>query len=190
MNNAILIHGMPSKEEYYSNEYPTMSNSHWFPWISKELQIRDIFTVAVEIPNSYAPEYGVWKREFERFDIDETTILIGHSCGGGFLVRYFSEHPHLRVRHIILVAPWINPTKEERAGNFFDFIIRKGIIDQASKFTIIASDNDYDTITKSVDILRNELPGVQYIELKGKQHFTYNDLGTEEFPELLEEIIT
>jgi predicted alpha/beta hydrolase family esterase len=189
MSNAILIHGMPSKEEYYSSSYPTMSNSHWFPWLSKQLQIRDIFTVSIEVPDSYAPKYEVWKKEFERFDVSESTILVGHSCGAGFIVRYLSENPSIKVSQVILVAPWINPTKEERAGDFFDFTIESSITGQADKFVIIASDNDYDAIEKSVDILRKELPDAKYIELSGKQHFTYNDLGTEEFPELLVEII-
>jgi len=189
MSNAILIHGMPSREEYYSDSYPTMSNSHWFPWLSKQLQIRDIFTVSIEVPNSYAPKYNVWKKEFERFDIEETTILIGHSCGAGFLVRYLSENPSVKVKQVILVAPWINPAKEECADDFFEFTIKKDITNQADKFTIIASDNDYEVIERSVGILRDELPNAEYVELKGKQHFTYNDLGTEEFPELLQEIV-
>lgn len=90
--NAILVHGTCNKEEYYSEKYPTPSNSHWFPWLSKQLIILDIPTVAVEIPDSYMPDYSVWKREFERFNINSETILIGHSCGGGFLVRWLSEN--------------------------------------------------------------------------------------------------
>ena len=90
--NAILIHGTCNKVEYYSDEYPTLSNSHWFPWLSKQLLISDIPTVALEIPNAYMPNYTTWKKEFERFDIDSETILVGHSCGGGFLVRWLSEN--------------------------------------------------------------------------------------------------
>lgn len=56
MKNAILIHGWASKQEFYNPLCPTASNSHWFPWLSKQLMIRDIHTVAVEMPNGYYPD--------------------------------------------------------------------------------------------------------------------------------------
>ena len=43
MKNAILVPGRPDKDEYYDSKYPTNSNSHWFPWLSKQLQIKDVF---------------------------------------------------------------------------------------------------------------------------------------------------
>jgi hypothetical protein len=42
MKNAILIHGWADKHEFYDPKYPTASNSHWFPWITKQLMINDI----------------------------------------------------------------------------------------------------------------------------------------------------
>ena len=106
MKNAILVHGWVGKQEYYDERYPTASNSHWFPWLTKQLMIRDIHTVAVEMPNGFYPQYEVWKREFERFDITPETLLVGHSCGGGFLVRWLSETDQ-KVGRVVLVAPWI-----------------------------------------------------------------------------------
>lgn len=81
---ALLIHGWGNKKEYYSPSVPTASNSYWFPWLSKQLMIRDTHTVSIEMPNSYYPEYEIWKKELERFLLDENTILIGHSYGGHF----------------------------------------------------------------------------------------------------------
>jgi len=53
MKNAILIPGRPDKEEYYDPKYPTNSNNHWFPWLSKQLQINDVFAVAIEPPKQF-----------------------------------------------------------------------------------------------------------------------------------------
>ena len=104
---------------------PTLSNSHWFPWLSKQLLISDIPTVALEIPNAYMPNYTTWKKEFERFDIDSETILVGHSCGGGFLVRWLSEND-VKVGKVVLVAPWLDPEKRRGADNdFFKFEMDK-----------------------------------------------------------------
>ena len=76
MKSVILIHGTPSKEEFYSKHEPTPSNAHWFPWLTKELMIRDIHTISLEIPFSYEPKYQVWKKELERFETSQDTILV------------------------------------------------------------------------------------------------------------------
>ena len=79
MKNAIIIHGAPDKEEYYSDKYPSASNFQWLPWLQKQLIMRDIKADTPEMPHAYSPQYDVWKREFERFDITSETILVGHS---------------------------------------------------------------------------------------------------------------
>lgn len=53
MRNAILLHGLPSKEEYYNPDRPSSSNSHWFPWLQNYL--------VKELPNAKVRtfhEYG------------------------------------------------------------------------------------------------------------------------------------
>lgn len=190
MHNAILIHGWARKKEYYDQAYPTGSNSHWFPWLSKQLIIRDIHAVAVEMPNGYYPEYDIWKRELERFDIGPETTLVGHSCGGGFLVRWLSETDK-KVGKVVLVAPWLgyNTDGEPFDETFFDFEIDADIHAKTKGLTIIASTNDGEGVQKSVAELREKLVQVRYVELENKGHFTSTSLGTDAFPELVEEIL-
>lgn len=190
MKNALLVHGWASKKEYYDPAYPTGSNSHWFPWLSKQLIIRDIHTVVLEMPNGYYPEYDIWKRELERFDIGPETILVGHSCGGGFLVRWLSETDK-RVGKVVLVAPWLGygTDGEPFDESFFDFQIDPNIGTKTEGLTTIASTNDGEGVRRSVAELREKLTEMKYIELENKGHFTLRSLGTEEFPELLEEIL-
>lgn len=189
MKTAILLHGTSSKEEYYDESYRSASNSHWFPWLSKQLIIKDIPTVAVEVPNSYAPDYKLWVKEFERFDITPETILVGHSNGGGFLVRWLSEHPEVKVDKVVLVAPWLDPDNEKQ-NDFFDFEIDTDFPSRTNGTTIFNSDNDMDSIQKSVEKLRQEVPSIVYKELHDFGHFTYGAMGTEEFPELLKLILS
>lgn len=190
MNQAILIHGWASKSEFYNANYPTASNSHWFPWLSKQLMVRDIHAVALEMPQGYYPRYDVWKRELERFDISEDTILVGHSCGGGFLVRWLTEND-VKVGKVVLVAPWLGDDQgsEPFDESFFDFTIDGNIVNKTKGITIIHSTNDQDSVQKSVKTLRAQLKGFKYVELENKGHFTLKSLGTEEFPELLHEIV-
>ncbi len=105
MRNAILLHGKPGKEEYYDSNYPSSSNAHWFPWLQKELIKRDIAAATPEVPLAFDPQYDLWVKEVDRYKITTETILVGHSCGGGFWVRYLSEHPKVHAGKVVLVAP-------------------------------------------------------------------------------------
>lgn len=79
MSNAIILHGLPSKNEYYNDKYSSASNSHWLPWLQKHLMIHDIKADTPEIPNVYELSYETFVKEIERFDIDSHTMLVGHS---------------------------------------------------------------------------------------------------------------
>ena len=83
MKTAIIIHGRPSKEEYFEKMQDSPSNAHWLPWIQHELLLAGVLAQAIEMPKPYEPTYDGWKSVFERFDVNEETMLIGHSCGGG-----------------------------------------------------------------------------------------------------------
>jgi hypothetical protein len=64
----------------------------------KQLLINEIAASTPEVSHSYDPQYPIWKREFERFEVTSETILVGHSCGGGFLVRWLSENKEARAK--------------------------------------------------------------------------------------------
>jgi predicted alpha/beta hydrolase family esterase len=191
MQTAILVPGRPDKEEYYDPQYPANSNNHWFPWLTKQLMIHDIFTVAIEPPRPWQPRYDVWKKEFERFDIDENTVLVGHSCGGGFLVRWLSENKDKKVSKVLLVAPWVNPSDNpvSDTADFFHFDIDPDLVSRTQGVTIFNSDNDYKSVLESVKIIRDAVKNIDYKEFHNKGHFCLEDLGGEAFPELLEAIV-
>lgn len=191
MKNAILVPGRPDKERYYNSKYPTNSNSYWFPWLSKQLQIHDVFAVAIEVPEPYSPRYDVWKREFEKFDITPETVLVGHSCGGGFLVRWLSENKDKFVGKVVLVAPWINPENNPASdtADFFEFEMDPDLVSRTAGVTIFHSDNDQETIHRSVQIIRDTVKNIAYKNFKDKGHFCFDDLKTVEFPELALEIL-
>lgn len=188
MQNAIILHGCPEKEEYYNPRNPSESNAHWLPWLQKELIIRDIHAVTPEIPNSYEPVYSVWCREVERFDITPHTVLVGHSCGGGFWLRYLSEHPELRVNKVVLVAPWFDPNRTI-PDHFFDFAPDREVAQRTKGITIFHADDDGDSVQWSLDFARRTFDDLNFIKMNGYGHFTWWNLQTERFPELLAEIV-
>lgn len=87
MKNITIIHGTPDKEEYESREFPSPSNSHWIPWLQKELNIKGYIAQAPEMPTPYDPSYEEYVSVMANFRIDTDTVLVGHSSGAGFIVR-------------------------------------------------------------------------------------------------------
>ena len=186
MKTAIIIHGYPDKEEYFDLKVSSPSNSHWFPWIQKQCLLKGILAQTPEMPEPYKPDYEKWKWMFEQFKIDEETILVGHSCGAGFLVRWLSEN-NIKVGKVVLVAPWLDPKKE--IGSFFKFDIDSNLASKTASLIIMYSTDDNSTVIESVNILKSKIKGVIFQEFTGKRHFTLGSMKTEKFPELLENII-
>lgn len=139
------------------------------------------------MPLAYEPEYTLWKTEFERFDVTPETILVGHSAGGGFLVRWLSENKNVSIEKLILVAPSIDPDNKSKSG-FCDFEIDSDLSARVGRISVLIS-NDSEGIKKSVSILKDAIPEIQIIELEGFGHFIPEHMGRKEFPELVEEIL-
>lgn len=186
MNRAILIHGMPSKEEYYSpSTLDSQSNSHWLPWLQQRLCQQNILAQTPEMPSPFDPNYVAWKSEFDRLSPDENTLLIGHSCGGGFLVRWLSENPGKKVGKVVLVAPWIDV--EGQYPNMFTFNLRGDIVNQVGNgIEVIYSTDDKKPMQETLQKLQQITTGLTYHKFENYGHFTFGSMKTHEFPELLQ----
>jgi len=191
MSNAILVPGRPDKDEHYDPERPSNSEDHWFGWLKRQLILQDIHAAAIEPPFPFRPRYEAWKKEFERFDITPETILVGHSCGGGFLIRYLSEHKDLQVGKVVLVAPWTNPDDNPRSdtADFFKFTIDPEFPARTKGVTVFVSSDDEPSVVKTVGILRKSVHGLNIKEYTDKGHFTRDSLKSEKFLPILEVIL-
>ena len=187
MKTAIILHGKPSKEGYFNPARDSQSNSHWIPWIQQQLLVNGILAQTPELPEPYEPVYEEWKKVFEKFDIDEDTALVGHSCGGGFLARWLSENK-AKVGKVVLVAPWLDPDHQLHT-DFFNFEPSAEVPGQTGGLTILVSSDDDADIQASVGTLVAKWPDAQVVKTEGKGHFTLGDMGTREFPELKEILI-
>ena len=184
MNRAIIIHGMPSKEQYYNLSKDSQSNCHWLPWLQQQLCAHDILTQTPEMPQPYSPNYEAWKEEFERLSPDESTLLVGHSCGGGFIIRWLSENPDIIIGKLVLVAPWLGIEGDYPA--MFKFSIRRDIVKQCKGgIEDFYSTNDGIHMQLTLSYMKEHLSEVRYHEFVNYGHFTFGDMKTREFPELL-----
>lgn len=186
--NVVIVHGVnDTKEEATSPKWESENIRHWKPWLKRELEKRGISVSNELYPQDWDPKYEEWKKVFERNEINENTILIGHSAGGGFLVRWLGE-TEKKVKKLILVAPavvhgeWIHPE------DLLKFKINPKVKNLAEEIVIFVSDDDSRSILESVEIISKVLQ-IKPIKFKGKGHFTFGDMGSYEFPELLEEIL-
>lgn len=180
MKKAIIIHGWASYDLWSNPDTPSSSNFAFIPWLSKQLIIRGIHTIAPEMPNSYEPNYEIWKKELERFELDEDTILIGWSCGGGFLVRYLSEN-NIKINKLVLMAPWIGTLLDGNDGgdqlkfvkSFFDFTLDENLFAKTvNGVYLLKAEMDDDVVWRSIDILENKLENVKVSQISNSgKHF-------------------
>ena len=182
---CIIIHGCPSSEE---KAEAITYDKHWLQWTKNQLIAKGIDTQIPLMPQPWKPDYKKFKEEFKKYAINKDTILIGHSCGCAFLVNWLGETKQ-KINHLILVAPWkIAYRKDGSDKDFYEFPMDETIKQRVKRITIFTSDNDYEDGRKSAKIYHKGLGG-KIITLKGYGHYTLRDMGTEEFPELLKEIL-
>lgn len=155
---CLILHGKSdSKKEYEENDSP--SNNHWIPWLQKQLCLNDILTQTPEFPIPYDPSYNEWVKVFEQFKINKNTILIGHSYGAGFLIKYLSQND-IKVDKVILIAPYLDK-----------LLIDKKLSDR-NNITIFYSTDDDKNILKTVEFIQNNLDNLVIKKYSDKEHFT------------------
>lgn len=185
IRRAIILHGMPDKESYYDPARDSQSNSHWLPWLQQQLIVHDIVAQTPEMPQPYAPIYEEWLEEFERYSPEKADLLVGHSLGGGFLLRWLAEKGERIPAKLVLVAPWIDVEKEYRP--FFDFVLPHTIASLTKKgVDMLGSTDDSEEIKHSIAYIRARAEQVRYHEFTGYGHFTLGSMKRRDFPELLE----
>lgn len=187
MKNAIILHGTCSEREYLDATSPPLCSNHWLPWLQKQLIISGIHARTPQMPLAYKPDYELWKKEFEVNIDEDVRILVGHSCGGGFILRWLSENTRT-FESVILIAPWLDPDRVKTA-DFFDFEIDKNLSSRITNLSIFISRDDDKDILESVEIIKTSLPSIKVYEFEDRGHFTIEEIKRNDFPELLEVIL-
>jgi len=188
MRNCIIIHGCPSNKDKTIDPKTRTYDKHWIPWLTKELEKRDFSVNAPLMPTPWNAKYEEWKKIMDKINVNKKSILVGHSCGGAFLVRWLGETKK-RTKKLILVAPAkMLESMPEKYFDFYNFETDLSITNRVNEIVIFVSDNEGEGIRKAVKRYSKEF-NIQPREIKGKGHFLLKHMGTEEFPELLSEII-
>ena len=183
-NNIFIFHG--------TEGYP---EENWFPWLREKLEAKGCKVIVPQFPTPpiVPAKIREWFKVLDKYkeDINQNTILIGHSLGGVFTLRILEklEHP---IKAVFLtgtpigVKPILN---YERDSSFsgFDFDWQK-IKTKAKHFDVFQSDNDpYVSLGNGEQLAKNL--GVELTFIPNAGHFN-KIAGYLSFPKLLEKIET
>src|SRR3989344_8641882 len=79
-----------------------------YKWIKKELEKNKFKVILPEMPNTKKPEIESWVNKVSEVISNENNFyFIGHSIGRQTILR-FIEKSDVKVKGLILIAPWIN----------------------------------------------------------------------------------
>ena len=93
-----------------------------------------------------------------------------------------------KISQLILVAPWKIAAGDNVAlHDFYDFPIDEAIKDRVGKIVMFTADDEEEDGKRGLAMFHSALGG-EVIELTGRGHYTFGDMKTEEFPELLKAI--
>lgn len=181
MRNILIFHGTGGSPE-----------GNWFPWLKEELESRGHRVFIPKFPDPRKDNHlEDWLKVLEAYKeyINESTILIGHSLGGLFLLRVL-ERLEKKVAAAFFISPpaGVKPIKyfvsdEKFSGFEFDWEkIRKG----AKYFKVYHSDNDpYISLANGQKVADELEVSLAFIPNAGHLNA---EAGFTEFPQLLEDI--
>ncbi len=191
----IVIHGgntFTSNKDYLAYlvnckiDFEGMLSSGWKGSLQEKLG-KGFEVVLPKMPNPSNAKYTEWKIWFEKLFpfLEEEVVLVGHSLGGIFLVKYLSENklPKKILATLLVSAPYDGKGPKY---SFSDFKLKKDLekLQSQSKELIFYHSCD-DEVVPFVDFkkYKKALPSAIYKEFKNRGHFDQAN-----FPEIVKDI--
>ena len=178
---AVIVHG--------SFGYP---DENWFLWAAKELDSLGVRSVVPQFPTPKNQSLEVWLQVFHSMvgDVNQRTILIGHSLGVPFLLRVL-ENANITVRATILVGGFFEPVGSSLYDPLNASFIKhpfnwKKIRERAGIIKLYASDNDTIVPLERSQTLSMRL-GTKLEMVPGAGHFN-SKAGYTTFPQLIQDL--
>ena len=177
--NIVICRGVESPDMDWNNQV-YCAEKDWIDWVQFESEAEhDVITQIPKFPHAHAKimKYDEWEQIMNLQDITPDTCLIGHSAGGGFLLKYMQMHPDCCVKQIILVAPWIDVENWQPFGFYRGLDLQRDIILQ-TKYGIdmLVSDNDMPHIVSGCGEIMKNMPNVRVHSFNGYEHFCRSKL--------------
>ena len=177
--NIVFCHGcMGPKYDWDKRTYD--ASAWWADWLQFFVEFEhDVIMQKPYFPHAHMllMKYDEWEKIMDRQELTPDTVLIGHSAGGGFVLKYLAMHPELKVRQVILVAPYIDVEDIQPFGFYKDLNLSADMMAQTEYgIDIMISDDDFPYIKNSVEKIVKNIPGVRVHNFSGRGHFTGPEL--------------
>ncbi len=194
---VIVIHGgnsYPSHEAYLENlrekEVDFERMRSYVGWKMKlQDKLGDKFDVfSPRMPMGDNADYELWKLWFEKIlnKLNKPAILLGHSLGAMFLVKYYSENKSKnKVKALLLVAPvCCNKGLSQEGCAKFELTKDVSVLtDIADNVVFFHSEDDPVVSYKSFLEFKKLIHDAEFMSFSNKGHF-----NTSEFPEIIKVI--
>lgn len=194
MRQIIIIHGGTSFKTYKAyrqyldtkvlNYEKLLYRPRWKEWLATQLPNDDVLYPSM--PNKSNAVYSEWEIFFSKILklVDHNLILIGHSLGAMFLMKYLNTHqlkvPALQVH---LVAGGYDDESNEDLGSF-KVESAKDVIKSAKEVHLWHSEDDPVVPFSELAKIQKDIPTATLHIFTNREHFSQQDT----FPELLEAI--
>ncbi len=142
--------------------------------------------IRADMPNDRNAKYEEWKIWFEKIFVllEPESILVGHSLGGIFITKYFSERlPEKHIASIHLVAAPYNDERKEPLGDFKILQPVTALANHAKSIFLYHSMDDFVVPFNEMSKYIHDIPTAKVFTFTHRNHFLQP-----EFPELLENI--
>jgi len=134
--NVFIFHGTAG--------YP---GENWFPWMKQKLEEKGCKVIVPQFPTPEGQLLQEWLEVFKLYkdQVNENTIIIGHSLGGIFLLKLLEQFEKPIKLAVFVGAPigvgWIKNFEQDKSFAGFDFDWEKVKLN-AKNFIVYQSDND------------------------------------------------
>jgi predicted alpha/beta hydrolase family esterase len=181
MRNIFIFHG--------TGGYP---QENWFPWLKTNLEAKGLEVFVPHFPTPEGQSFEAWVEVLKPYldKINSQTIMVGHSLGGEFLLKFLETFDYkIKVAGFVAtpigVRPILNYDRDAEFVHGFKFNWEK-IKPKAQNFIVYHSDNDpYVGLGNGQELAKNLGTNLSFIPNAG--HFNKAS-GYTEFPDLLNNI--
>jgi predicted alpha/beta hydrolase family esterase len=153
----------------------------WKNWLAEQLPDYDV--LLPQMPSKFNAKYDEWALYFSKVVpfLRPDAVLIGHSMGGIFLAKYFTENPPAEpfAKLILVAAPYDDESRESLRD--FKIIDASALANAAKEIHLFFSTDDPSVPFVEKDKYLRDLPAAIVHAFNDKQHF-----NMPEFPELIE----
>lgn len=194
MKQVILIHGgntFDSYEEYLRNlmdfrieDLSFFDKENWKMSLKEKIG-DDFLLIAPHMPNKNNAKYLEWKIWFEKILLllENDVILVGHSLGAIFLVKYLSENifPNKIIGTFLVASPFGSVGSDDTLADFEPLGSLQMLGEQGGVVHFFHSKDDTVVPFTELEKFKAAVSGAYFHELDNRQHF-----NQKEFPELVD----